>query len=180
VLDRLVERARREVAAEGFADDGISIARAADFRFVGQSYELTMPLPDRPLTAEDADTLGERFYDLYERTYGEGTAWKGVPELLLNVSVTVTGHHERTEIETVARAPAAPAAIESGRREVHLPATRRSATIPVYDDARFTAGSRITGPAIIDLSDTTVFVPGRAAAERDAFMNYVITREASL
>ena len=49
------------------------------------------------------------------------------------------------------------------------------AEIPIYADDRFTAGSEITGPAIVDATDTTIFVPPGTTARRDQFMNYVLT-----
>ena len=41
---------------------------------------------------------------------------------------------------------------------------------------RFTAGTAIEGPAIIDAADTTIYVPPGTTAERDEYMNYVLTR----
>ena len=62
------------------------------------------------------------------------------------------------------------------RRTVFLPTERRHEEIPVYDDALFTPGTAIEGPAIIDAADTTIYVPPGTKAERDQYMNYVLTR----
>jgi N-methylhydantoinase A len=175
VADRMVEAGRASMREEGFADADIEITRSADFRFVGQSFELEMPMPGRPLTADDAPVLAKQFYELYERTYGEGTAWKGVPELLLNYIVTVIGRQPTPAIDKQPLDPRAPEDIKISSRSVYLPSERRREEINIYDDARFTVGSRITGPAIIDATDTTVFVPPGVVAERDEFMNYVLT-----
>jgi N-methylhydantoinase A len=175
VADAMIEEGVASMRAEGFADEDIAVTRSADFRFVGQSFELTMELPQRPLTAEDAPNLARSFYELYEKTYGEGTAWKGVPELLLNYSVTVVGKQERPDIATAELCPRAPEDLLMGEREVYLPSTRERQSVPIYDDARFTAGSSVTGPAIIDATDTTIYVPPGHQAERDEYMNYVLT-----
>ena len=173
--ERLVATALADMRAEGFDDDGTTVQRSADFRYLGQSYELTMALPERPLTAEDAPTLAERFFQLYERTYGQGTAWKGVPESLLNYTVTVTGRQARPSFSDAPLAPTPPAEIERGRRLVYLPSLGERREIPVYDDLRFTPGSRIEGPAIVDATDTTIFVPPGADARRDEQLNYVLS-----
>jgi N-methylhydantoinase A len=73
-------------------------------------------------------------------------------------------------------APAKPEEIERERRTVFLPAERRHEEIPVYDDALFTSGTSVEGPAIIDAADTTIYVPPGTKAERDEYMNYVLTR----
>ncbi|MCW3063806.1 MAG: hydantoinase/oxoprolinase family protein, partial [Solirubrobacterales bacterium] len=174
--ERMVVDARREMAAEGFADDEIDIARSADLRFQGQEYELTLPLPDRPLTVDDAESLSSDFLKLYERTYGEGTAWKGVPATRVNYSVTAVGRQPRPDLPVASRNGHTPDAARREMREVYLPDVHRRAEIPVYDDALCGAGIRIEGPAIIDESDTTIYVPTGTTAERDEYLNYVLTR----
>jgi N-methylhydantoinase A len=176
--EELVEQARAEMRAEGFADDEIEIVRSADFRFLGQAFELTMRLPNRPLAPEDAPELAMQFFELYERTYGEGTAWKGVPEQLLNYAVTATGPQQRAPRAAVVLDPRPPDCMAVGSRFVFIPQSREHQELPIYADERFTAGSRVVGPAIIDATDTTIFVPPATEAARDEFMNYVLTSEA--
>ena len=175
VADKMVTQARSAMRAEGFADADIATARSGDFRFLGQSYELTMALPDAPLTAEAAPDLAARFFKLYEQTYGEGTAWKGVPVQLLNYSVSVIGRQHRPPVETVKPEVGDADDMRSGVRRVFLPSVREYREVHVYDDRRFTTGTTITGPAIVDASDTTIYVPPGAQATRDVFMNYILT-----
>ena len=180
VGEELVAQARAEMRAEGLVEKDMVTARSADFRFLGQAFELTMRLPDRPLTRDDAPELARQFFDLYERTYGEGTAWKGVPEQLLNYTVTVTGHQRRAHRSTVPLDPQPAERIEIALRRLFLPQSREYREVSVYADDRFTAGSRISGPAIIDATDTTIFVPSGTEATRDEFMNYVLTTDGDL
>jgi N-methylhydantoinase A len=59
---------------------------------------------------------------------------------------------------------------------VFLPTERHLDEVPIIDDAAFEVGSKVEGPAIIDAVDTTVYLPPGTRAERDAYMNYVLTR----
>jgi N-methylhydantoinase A len=176
IAEQMVSTAHREMLDEGFPEDQIEIQRSADIRFQGQEYELTLPMPARTLTAEDAQTLFDEFLALYEQTYGEGTAWKGVPASMINYSVTVVGRQPRPSMDEVELAPSAPEDLVRERRTVFLPTERRSEEIPIYDDLLFTAGTVVEGPAIIDAADTTIYVPPGTRAERDQYMNYVLTR----
>ncbi|MDO8187799.1 hydantoinase/oxoprolinase family protein [Conexibacter sp. JD483] len=176
IAARMVEEAIAQMESEGFARDQIDVQRSADLRFQGQAYELTLPMPARPLTADDASAIFDDFLAHYERTYGEGTAWKGVPASLINYSVTVTGRGERPQLGAVAAAGEAAGELVRETREVFLPAERRRERIPVIDDARFVVGARVEGPAIIDAVDTTIYVPPGTTAVRDEHMNYVLTR----
>ena len=173
---RMVIEAVEQMESEGFSRDEIEIARTADIRFHGQAHELTIPMPERTLTAEDADLIFNTFLETYERTYGEGTAWKGVPASLVNYSVTVTGKQQTPDFGTAEAVTEQQGDLVREMRRVFLPSEREWAEIPIIDDARFTVGTKFEGPAIIDAVDTTVYVPPGVTAERDKYMNYVLTR----
>ena len=174
-IRELRELGREQMRADGFDDDDITMTTTADFRFRGQYYELSMPLPDQPLESSVAPRLAEQFLQLYERTYGEGTAWKGVPAQLLNVTVTVTGRRQRHELPPAPAEPRSPDDIRRTTRRVFLPETRQWADTPIYDDAAFSAGTTVPGPAVIDATDTTIYVPDGVTASRDEYLNYVLT-----
>ncbi|MEZ5076834.1 MAG: hydantoinase/oxoprolinase family protein [Solirubrobacterales bacterium] len=176
IAEEMVATARQEMLDEGFGEDQIEIQRTADIRFHGQAYELTLPMPARALTADDAQVLFDEFLAFYEKTYGEGTAWKGVPASIVNYSVTAVGRQPRPDFHRAGSEPAKPEDLIRERRKVFLPTERYHEEIPVYEDSLFTAGTSIKGPAIIDAADTTVYVPPGTTAERDEYMNYVLTR----
>ncbi|CAB4860161.1 unannotated protein [freshwater metagenome] len=179
ITDAMVTAARDEMTAEGFGADSIEIVRSGDFRFQGQAFELSLVLPDRPFSGEeDAAELSRVFRDLYEKTYGEGTAWEGVPATLVTYSVTAVGRQDRPELGAGTAAAVSPRTVEpTAQRSVYLPGTRTRAQISVYDERQFEPGVGITGPAIIDAHDTTIFVPAGTTAARDAFMNFILKRE---
>ena len=176
IAEQMVAAARKEMLSEGFSEDQVEIQRSADFRYHGQVYELTVPLAEKPLAADDADALGAEFTRLYERTYGEGTAWKGVPISLINYSVTVTGKAERAQLGVTVTSNGNPEPTPRETRRVFLPAEREWAEVPIYAEQAFAPGQGTDGPAIIDESDTTIYVPPGNRIERDEYMNYVLTR----
>jgi N-methylhydantoinase A len=175
IADQMVKDAVAQMESEGFARDDITVQRTADLRFHGQAYELTLPMPDRVLVEHDAGAIFDEFLSHYERTYGEGTAWKGVPASLINYSVTVVGRGQRPTLNGSGSNGAGKAPVRE-EREVFLPAERRHERIPVIDDASFGVGTSVAGPAIIDEGDTTVYVPLGTTAARDEYGNYVLTR----
>jgi len=176
IAEQMVATARAEMAAEGFPEEAVETFRTADFRFQGQAYELTVPVPARALTADDAPELADAFKGLYERTYGEGTAWAGVPTTMVNYSVTVVGRQSTPEFSKASGngGPSVPEARES--RSIYLPSLRRREDVPIYGDQTIVPGMTISGPAVIDAQDTTVFVPPGTTASRDPYMNFVLTR----
>jgi N-methylhydantoinase A len=183
-LDRINETGKVLIAAgqqtmsdEGFAAEDISVSRSGDLQFAGQVHALPMPLPDRDLSEADIESLQTSFHDVYERTYGRGTAWPGVPPQLLNLSVTVTGRLPRPRVEERPLEPRAAEEMIRGRREVHLPTVGRREEIPIYVESKITPGSRVVGPALVEAIDTTLLVPPGSVAERDGLMNLILTKE---
>ncbi len=176
IAEQMVADAITEMESEGFAREDIIVQRTADLRFHGQAYELTLPMPDRTLVEDDAPAIFDQFLAHYERTYGEGTAWKGVPASLINYSVTVIGRGHRPTLNGAGHANGAGSSLVREEREVYLPAERRHERIPVIDDASFGVGVEVEGPAIVDEGDTTVYVPPGTTATRDEYRNFVLTR----
>ncbi|QEC48124.1 hydantoinase/oxoprolinase family protein [Baekduia soli] len=176
IAERMVAEAIAQMESEGFPREQIEVQRTADVRFHGQAYELTLPMPARTLNSDDAGQVFDDFLATYERTYGEGTAWKGVPASLINYSVTVIGRQDRPEMGVAVSGNGTHAVPVRETRQVFLPTERHLDEVPIIDDAAFEVGSKVEGPAIIDAVDTTVYLPPGTRAERDAYMNYVLTR----
>ena len=78
---RLEGEARAQLAAEGFGAAAVRIARSADCRYQGQSFELTVPVTPNV-------TLEEAFGREHERTYGHRA---GADEPVEIVSLRVVG-----------------------------------------------------------------------------------------
>jgi N-methylhydantoinase A len=175
MMNEMIATGIAEMAAEGFAREEIEVARSGDFQFVGQVHALPMALPDRELGEDDVPALRERFQEVYERTYGRGTAWPGAPQQLLNGSITVSSRLPRPQINGRPLEPRPAEEMRRGEREVYLPSERRRETVPVYDETLFTPGSRIVGPAVVESVDTTLLLPGDATARRDEYMNIRLT-----
>ncbi|WP_131768734.1 hydantoinase/oxoprolinase family protein [Candidatus Protofrankia californiensis] len=177
VARQLIDGAVSELRGEGFADDEVKIVRTADFQYTGQVHALSVSLPNRDLTAADVAELNNTFTSVYERTYGSGTAWPDSPQQMLNYTVTVSAPMPHPPIEPQPLNPTSLAEMSKGEREIYLPSVNARRSAPIYDEARFTPGSRIVGPALVEAVDTTIYLPPGARAERDEHMNVVITME---
>jgi N-methylhydantoinase A len=171
----MIETGRDEMRREGFADDAIVFDRTVDMQFAGQVHALPIAIPDRELTAGDVPELQQRFNETYERTYGAGTAWPGAIPQALNVAVTVMGKMASHEVNEYPDEPSSPEEMLKVEREVYLPSNHERVTVPIYDEAKFTPGSSIAGPAVVEAVDTTLYVPEGTVAERDRYLNVLLT-----
>jgi N-methylhydantoinase A len=174
ISNAMIENAIRDAREEGIGESELVVRRTADCRFLGQVYEINVPLPDRPLTAEDATSLDGEFPAVYERNYGEGTAWLGTPVVLVNLSIHVTHRRAKPTVPANGSHPSrTPEA--TAEREVFVPQERRTRTVPIHADGDLHPGDTVTGPCIIDVADTTIFVPDGSSATKDQFFNFRVT-----
>jgi N-methylhydantoinase A len=171
----MVAAAAGQMRDKGFADADIEVARSGEIQFAGQVHGLSVPLPAGPLGPTDVERLEADFLRRYEATYGVGTAWPGAPLQMLDYTVSVTGRLARPDHPTRGEA-ATETATARGSREVYLPGAQARRSVTLYDEAEFTPGSRLQGPALIEAVDTTIFVPDGAGATRDAQGSIVMRR----
>ncbi len=144
----LVGRGRQYLLGEGVADDAIAFERAIDFRYYGQEYVLTIPIPDGPI---DMDLIRSRFDAAYLRQYGHSSPENRVE--MANIRVAALGRLERPG--------AAPPAQEASRptRERNVFFAGKPISTPILDRNGLDIGGKVEGPAIIEESTATTLVP---------------------
>src|ERR1019366_2051721 len=78
------EEARRVLATEGFSGDAVRLVRSADLKVMGQTYELTVALPQTgPVTRDGIEALVDSFGRLYRERYA--FFFEGEPIELVNL-----------------------------------------------------------------------------------------------
>lgn len=168
----MVDGATAEVAAGGLEMADASLKWEVSVRFLGQAFEITLPVED--IDKLDLGKLHADFPSVYEKTYGEGTAWQGSPVILANLILNLNIPRRSPEFATPPANGDGPVTPKSERAV--LQADETYADVPVYEGFTFGEGSKIAGEAIIDEHDTTLFIPGGWTCERDKFSNYVLRR----
>jgi len=161
VLDGLAAAGMERLARDGFPPECCVFRRAASARYVGQSSEIEVQLPDGAFPLDFAALFG----DEHERNYGF-RAPADEPVELVGLSVIARGMSERERLPE--RIPAAVTRVPVSRR-AWFPDVGWVDT-PVVDRAGLTGGSR-RGPLIVQEYDATCLVPHGAEAMVDGFGN---------
>jgi N-methylhydantoinase A len=172
VLAALASEAVGALKTRGFAEDAISVRYEGDFKFAGQAFEVTIPLPAGELGDEHRGSLMQTFTETYERLNGPGTAWEGFPIVMLNARVTATAAVPRPVLPRYSPNGGRPEVALHGRRAVLEPASGARVELDVYRGEHLTAGTSVTGPAVIEDIDTTMFLPADATCRLDEQRNY--------
>jgi N-methylhydantoinase A len=167
--DRLVERVRAAIDKAGFGSAQLRLLHGADFRYAGQLNENYLAIEPDDLAREDLRSKFDRFY---EGEFGEGTAWREAPLQLINYSVMGVAERPKPEIRPLPVTPRGAGAARTGARRVYVPDRLEWVEMATYDAELMAPGMAFDGPGIIDVRDTTIYVPAGARIERDQFMNF--------
>ena len=177
VFAELEARAAGELAAEGFDPAAARHLRELDLRYVGQGYELRVPLDGLGAGGLDEAAMAEarrRFDARHARIHGHAAFEKDVEIVSYRLRVTVEVPKYRP-VAAPAAAAALPDAAIAGRRGVHFDAGGATETLLV-DRARLAPGVGFAGPAIVEQFDATTVVPAGWSVAVDGFRNLVLER----
>jgi len=158
---------------EGFDPTHRHFARSADLRYVGQAYEVRVPLGDGPVTVELLDAAADAFHDRHRSLYGydfRGDAAQ--PVEWVNLRVSGIGPIRRPELRRVAAGRGTESA-RVGERDVYFDEWTRAA---IYDRASLGAADVVDGPAVIEEYGSTVPVHPEFRAEVDDHGNLLLSR----
>jgi N-methylhydantoinase A len=169
--DRLARKAVEQLTADGFHANRMRIRRAANLHYQGQTFELTVPVPDGPLDVPALRHLAEAFGQEHERTYGH-RAGPEEPVEIVNIQVVGQGLPDR---------PRMPDRLSLVRRDRGdgLPPRRAYFGPPIgwLDTPVFERGDLATpreGPCIVEEYDATCLVPPKARARLDGYGDIII------
>jgi N-methylhydantoinase A len=149
-----VEGLQRRVS-ELLDSDAVRYEAAADLRYVGQEYTLTLPLSDDEVAEIDvhAHTLRERFHRAYHERYGHASETEPVEFVAIRVAAITPLDRSESAVSSNGHGPAA--AQPSGTTTYRQDGVETEATIYLRDAVT----EPIAGPAIV-LEQTCTTVIG--------------------
>jgi N-methylhydantoinase A len=143
-------QAHADLLSEGVAADRIALHRAAGMRYVGQSWELHVELP---ATEASVAAMQAAFAEVHDRRFGHRS--QGAVEIV-TYRVAAVGRVDKPELPAwTSGGPVRDATIET--RPVWI--EDRFIATPILDRARLAAGQTLPGPAILEESGSTTWVP---------------------
>ena len=149
---------------EGVAEADVRIVREIAMCYVGQSYQLRIPVPERI----DGDTW-RVMTDAFNRRHAEayGFANEREPAQFVNLRLIGIGRVERPRLRELEEGTGSAERELKGRRQVHFSEAEGPLDCALYDRDALLAGDRLEGPAIVEQMDTTTVVPPGARLSVD-------------
>jgi N-methylhydantoinase A len=163
--------AMAQLEADGFTPEQMRLRRAANMHYQGQTFELTVPVPDGPLDAAAVAALEESFGQEHERTYGH-RAGPEEPVELVNLQVVGQGIPEQTRVPERLNPVKAAETLGLVSRQAYFGPETGWLETPVVPRADLQSPRE--GPCIVEEYDATCVVPPQAQAGLDAYGNIII------
>lgn len=160
------------IVVEGALDAELVQTRSAFMRYVGQGHEIQVPIPNRPLSTADIDTIKSDYDACYRQLYGRTIPKRDIEVLSWSVVVSTIVDAAQSTSDTPTPTQAAP----SGTRSVFVPAGAKHAMVSTYWRPNLCAGAMLPGPAVVEEPQTTTFVTAQFSARLDPQMNLILDR----
>lgn len=167
-FESLEEAIRSTFRDEGVEPENVDFERIAEMRYVGQTYEVDVPVPSGELAERDVAHLVDTFHENHEREYGIAATEFDVT--FVNLRVAGIGHAGSTELPTMATASESLSA--EGTRDVYFDGNWMETT--VYHRDQLVPGAEFSGPAIVEGGHSTVTLNSAMDARIDSYGNIVV------
>lgn len=143
VMGQLVNDALGNLKDQGY-EQGLSVSRTLELRYLGQNYELEVPVAFETFDADTVQQAWATFHDLHKARFGFN-----IPREVIEVitfKVTAVSVRETPTLPTLPKAAGAPE--PTAHRQVHYDDGAMQAA--VYDRATLGDGAVIEGPALVE------------------------------
>ena len=170
-FDDLEAECRVQMDRDAAPGRPIQTARSVEVRYVGQSYELEVPIAVDVVDNSAIALVIEDFHTLHERVYGHRDADELVELVTFRVVLSqAPGRVPGGEVLPAAQGTVAPRTT----RKAYFPEAGGLVDTPIYDRDALGAGADLQGPAIVQQLDTTTVVYPESSATIDAHGNLII------
>lgn len=170
-LNQLCAEMERE-AATMLADAGIKkpqLARSADMRFVGQGFELAVPVPAGKLGTNVLEQMKEAFHREYRKVYDDLPGDLPVEAITWRLRASGPQPKVADAVHAREKSTATPK-----HRKVYFPELGGFTDTVVLDRYAMQAGDTITGPAVIEERESTLVIGPRSRGSIDVDLNLVV------
>ena len=170
IFTELEKQSNDWIAAEGEILGAPSFVATCDMRYEGQAFDLPVAIPDDLRQKPDVDTLLELFHREHEKIYGFRDSDSSAE--ITTERVQVVGRIPPIGFPDVSAGDGAAPQPDRNQMIFH---DGKDVETPVYHRRDLAAGCAISGPAIIEQEDSTVWIIPGSRITIDRIGNLVIT-----
>jgi N-methylhydantoinase A len=177
IYTRMETAGRVALQRAGVPATAMRFLRQVDMRYVGQSYELPIPLLQQgaQLSEPELAAILARFHQEHDRAYGYSAPSE--PTELVNLRLTAIGEITKPATRLWSRPRGDWAGAQKATRPVYFAERTGYVECPIYERNRLWADCNLVGPAIIEQVDATTVIHPSYTARVDNYGNLWIQRQ---
>ncbi|MFL6555341.1 MAG: hydantoinase/oxoprolinase family protein, partial [Bacillus sp. (in: firmicutes)] len=163
-FQKLTDQITNQLLEDGILPEQMEMERAADCRYVGQGYELRVPLFSSDLTEESIQKVWDRFHLQHAKEYGH--SFQNSPIEIVNIRISGKGFMPKINnpvVEITGRVE--DALVKEGKTFFSHDGLLKEWDTNYYQRELLPVGAEITGPAVIFQKDTTTVMPPNCKAK---------------
>ncbi|MBV0903177.1 hydantoinase/oxoprolinase family protein [Haloarcula salina] len=168
-FDEFVATGRDRLDAEDLPAGQMQFERSVDLRYVGQSFELSVPVPTGDIDADAKSAIRDRFHQKHRQRYGH--AYEDEPIELVTLRTRARGVVETPDLRPADAGGSVEDAV-ADTREVRFDERRYDTR--VYDRDGLPTGAAFDGPAVVEGEESTVVVRPGQRAEVDEYGSLIV------
>jgi N-methylhydantoinase A len=157
-----------QMGREGINEKDITLIRLLDLRYMGQAYDLQIPISGGKLSSKDIQSARINFHAAHKNLYGFSIDEN--PMEIVNVRVTSVAIMNKPSFKN--KITNKVNSRENKQRTVIFENNKLSTDIFIRDD--LSTGDKIVGPAIIEQIDSTTLILPKQKAYVDNYGNIII------
>jgi len=157
--------------------DRIEQQVALDLRYAKQYHEVTVSVAREDVRRGDWAPVVAAFHQEHDRLYGYELSAEKTEIELINVRVRSVGRLEKPELPRIQEGKPDASHAKKGVRRAYVPERDHFEELGVFDGHALLAGNVIPGPALIERTDTTIFVSADYDAQVDGHGTCVVRRK---
>lgn len=156
---KLDAQALEEMEHTGFRKENVVLSREISMKFARQVNLEEIDMPVKDYRAADVDNTRQRFVEYYTKLYGEGAAFEAAGLEIMSQAVTATIKSPTAPPPKQALGSSDASKAKKGKRDVWWEKYGDFHSTDIYDYHMLMPGNTIKGPAIVEMSTTTIVIP---------------------
>ncbi len=158
---------------DGLDEGTVEYQRSGDLRYVGQGYELRVPVADGAVDETSLADIFKAFEAIHTTEYGH--VFADNPIEIVNIRITGIGQMPKVASPTLPQGGSLQdARLDEARCYFRLDGELQAAATPLYEREKLPIDEVFEGPAIVLQKDTTTVIPPGARATAQAGGNLLI------
>jgi N-methylhydantoinase A len=174
MIHDMSDRGRALIRDAGIGEETVTVQYSAMMRYVGQGYEVEVPIEEITVKNGDVTAVAECFAESYQRRFGRT---EKMPPETVTWRVVVSG--PRPPLIEAVRHSTGKAAKELGEakhRPVWFGDRVGFVDTPVYARTPLRSGTSIEGPAVIEETESTLIIPPDFRGTMDTALNLIVEK----